>query len=205
VATNNPSSELFLKGMFKQNPVFVIMLGMCSTLAITTSLENALGMGLATLFVLVASNTLIASIRHITPEKVRMPVFIVVIATFVTVAALLMEAYVPSLFVRLGIYVPLIVVNCIIMGRAEAFAYKNRVGKSAIDGLAMGLGFCGALCLIGGIREILGTSKLVFLGHTLVKTHLAGIGMMVLPPGAYLVLGLLLVTFKVIGDQWKTS
>jgi electron transport complex protein RnfE len=185
-----------LRGIVKQNPAFVLLLGMCPTLAVTVSIENALGMGLATLFVLVSSNILISSIRSLVPDKVRIPIFIVVIATFVTIVSLIMEAFTPSLFARLGIYVPLIVVNCIIMGRAEAYAYRNPVGKSALDGLGMGTGFTLALILIGGIREILGTGKVVFLGTTLLDTHAATVNLMVLPPGAYLIMALLLVVFR---------
>ena len=195
-ANQKTNREIFWAGLFKQNPVFVIMLGMCSTLAITVSLENSLGMGISTLFVLVISNILISSLRKWIPDKVRMPVFVVIIATSVTVVSMMMEAYAPSLFSRLGIYVPLIVVNCIIMARAEAFAYKNSVGKSLIDGTAMGLGFLAALSLIGILREILGTSKLTLLGHTLLKTPMPVMNMMILPPGAYLVLGLLLALFR---------
>jgi electron transport complex protein RnfE len=187
---------IVLRGILKQNPTFVLILGMCPTLAVTISIENALGMGLATLFVLVASNILISSLRNHIPNRVRIPIFIVVIATFVTVVSMVMEAYSPNLFARLGIYVPLIVVNCIIMGRAEAYAYRNPVGRSAIDGLGMGAGFTLALLLIGAIREILGTGKLVFLGQTLLDTHAASVNLMILPPGAYLIMALLLGLFR---------
>ncbi|MFH1510189.1 MAG: electron transport complex subunit RsxE [Candidatus Woesearchaeota archaeon] len=201
----NGSTQIFLKGIISRNPVFVIMLGLCSTLAITTSLENALGMSVATIFVLVASNVLISSLRNLVPSKVRMPIFVVIIATFVTVASLVMEAYSPSLYDRLGIYVPLIVVNCIIMARAEAFAYKNSVPKSLLDGLGMGIGFGLAICLIAVIREILGTAKLSLLGHA-ISLGTPGIGLFLLPPGAYLVMGLLIVLFKKLGEMnWKTS
>jgi electron transport complex protein RnfE len=192
---------IFLRGLIKQNPSFVLILGMCPTLAVTVSLENALGMGLATLFVLVASNMLISSLRNFIPTKVRIPIFIVIIATFVTIVSLLMEAYAPGLFTRLGIYVPLIVVNCIIMGRAEAFAYRNSVQKSVIDGLGMGAGFTLALVLIGSLRELLGTSKIVFLGHILLNTHSATVNILILPPGAYLIMGLLLSLFRVVGKK----
>lgn len=202
---NLTKAAVFLRGIIRQNPAFVLILGMCPTLAITTSLENSLGMGLATLFVLVASNLLVSSLRNFIPNKVRIPIFVVIIATFVTVVSLIMEAYTPALFVRLGIYVPLIVVNCIIMGRAEAFASRNPVGRSIIDGLGMGTGFTLALILIGSIREILGTSKIVFLGHTLISTPSASFGLMVLPPGAYLVMGLLLGLFRIIGRKQNAT
>jgi electron transport complex protein RnfE len=193
--------EIFWLGVFRQNPTFVIMLGLCSTLAVTVSLENSLGMGLATLFVLVTSNLLISSLRNLIPDKVRMPIFVVVIASSVTIISMFMEAHTPSLFQRLGIYVPLIVVNCIIMGRAEAFAYKNSVIDSIVDGAAMGLGFTLALSLIGIIRQLLGTGKFTFLGHTIFNTHTPVINMMILPPGAYLVMGLLLAIFKKVGSR----
>jgi electron transport complex protein RnfE len=198
---NFTKMQIFLRGLISQNPTFVIVLGMCPTLAITVSLENALGMGIATLFVLVVSNLLISSLRNFIPNKVRIPLFVIIIATFVTITSLFMEAFSPDLFARLGIYVPLIVVNCIIMGRAEAFAYKNSVGKSVFDGFGMGLGFTGAICLIGTIREILGTSKLILFGHTLFTTPSASFNYMLLPPGAYLVMGLLLVTFRRVGRK----
>jgi len=195
------SLSLLWNGVIKQNPTFVIVLGMCPTLAVTVSLENALGMGIATLFVLVLSNVLISSLRNFVPDKVRIPIFVVIISTFVTVASFFMEAFSPDLFARLGIYVPLIVVNCIIMGRAEAFAYKNPIGSSLVDGLGMGLGFTGALCLIGSMRELLGTSKLVFLGNTLLSTHASSVGLMMLAPGGYLTMALLLVLFRKIGRK----
>ena len=185
-----------LVGIFRKNPAFVLILGMCPTLAVTISIENALGMGLATLFVLVASNILISSLRSLIPSKVRIPVFIVIIATFVTIISFLMEAFAPALFASLGIYVPLIVVNCIIMGRAEAFAYKNKVTKSFMDGLGMGVGFTLALILIGAIREILGAGSVTFMGNTLFATSIPAVGLMLLPPGAYLVMGLLLAMFR---------
>ncbi|MFH0977857.1 MAG: electron transport complex subunit E [Candidatus Woesearchaeota archaeon] len=188
--------KVFWKGLFSQNPTFVIVLGMCPTLATTISLENALGMGIATLFVLVISNVLISSMRNFVPSNVRIPLFVVIIATSVTVISLLMQGYAPSLYDSLGIYVPLIVVNCIIMARAEAFAYKNGVLNSLVDGLGMGSGFVCALALIGSIRELLGTSQIVLLGHTIVQTHSPAAGMLLLAPGGYLVMGLLLFSFK---------
>jgi electron transport complex protein RnfE len=197
----NNRLQIFLNGIISQNPTFVIVLGMCPTLAITVSLENAVGMGLATMFVLVFSNLLISSMRNMIPDKVRIPLFVVIIATFVTIISMFMEAYTPDLFSRLGIYIPLIVVNCIIMGRAEAYAYKNAVFSSVVDGLGMGVGFTAALALIGSLRELLGSSKITFLGHTLLNTHASSIGMMLLAPGGYLLMGLLLVTFRTIGKR----
>lgn len=198
-------AAIFLRGVISQNPALVLVLGLCPTLAVTTSLENGLGMGLATLAVLVFSNLMISFMRNFTPSKIRIPIFIVVIATFVTIIAMLMEAFAKDLFASLGIYVPLIVVNCIVLGRAEAFASKNTPFKSVIDGLGMGTGFTLALVLIGGIREILGASKLILFGHTLFSIPTPAMGIMLLPPGAYFVMGLLLAMFNVIGKRKKSK
>lgn len=195
--------QIFWNGVFTRNPVFVIMLGLCSTLAITTSLGNAIGMGAATIFVLLASNVLISSLRSFVPARVRMPIFVVIIATFVTVASLVMEAFFPALHDALGIYIPLIVVNCVIMARAEAFAYKNSVFRSFVDALGMGFGFALAICLIAVIREALGSGRIGLLG---LSFGTPAVGFFVLPPGAYLVMGLLIVLFKKFGElKWKTS
>ena len=150
---------VLINGLIKENPTFVLMLGMCPTLGTTTSAENALGMGLATAFVLICSNMAIAAIKNIVPDKVRIPVFIVVIAAFVSIVELLMQAYMPALYKSLGIYIPLIVVNCIILGRAEAFAAKNSVVKSAFDGIGIGLGFTASLTVIGLVREFIGSGR----------------------------------------------
>ena len=150
----------FSKGFIKENPVFVLLLGMCPTLGVTSSAINGLGMGLATTFVLLMSNVVVSLIKDLIPDKVRIPSFIVVIAAFVTVVQLIMEAYVPALYKSLGLFIPLIVVNCIVLGRAEAFASKNNILSSALDGLGIGLGFSFALVLLGGIRELLGSGKL---------------------------------------------
>lgn len=178
----------FTKGLIKENPVFVLLLGMCPTLGVTTSAINGLGMGLATLSVLCLSNILISSVKSIIPDKVRIPAFIVIIASVVTVVQMVMEAFVPSLYASLGLFIPLIVVNCIILGRAEAFASKNNVFSSFIDGLGMGLGFTLALTILGTVRELLGAYS-VF-GHKLIQAD--GIIVFVLAPGAFLVLGFII-------------
>ncbi|MBQ0153246.1 MAG: electron transport complex subunit E [Bacteroidales bacterium] len=173
-------------GIFKENPTFGLVLGMCPTLATTTSAVNGMSMGLATLFVLVCSNVVISMLKNVIPDKVRIPAFIVVIATFVSILQLVMQAYVPAIYATLGIFIPLIVVNCIVLGRAEAFACKNSIGLSALDGIGMGLGFTLALTLIGAIREILGTGC-VFGQHIFSDTY--GALIFVLAPGAFICLG----------------
>ncbi len=178
------------KGFIKENPVFVLLLGMCPTLGVTTSGMNGLGMGLATTAVLLASNMVISLIKNIIPDKVRIPAYIVVIASFVTIIDLSMSAYVPALHEQLGLFIPLIVVNCIILGRAEAFASKNGLFASFIDGISMGLGFAFALTLLGVIREILGSGA-VF-GFPLVAEGSATMLLFVMPPGAFIALGLLI-------------
>ncbi len=179
----------FTKGFLKDNPILVLLLGMCPTLGTTTSGINGLSMGLATTFVLLGSNVFISLLKNFIPDKVRIPAFIVVIASFVTVVELVMKAYLPDLFNTLGLFIPLIVVNCIVLGRAEAFASKNNVFSSAIDGLGMGLGFSMALFLLGTIREILGS------GSVLGFKFISGDGMLVfiLAPGAFLALGYLIM------------
>ncbi|MDD5512673.1 MAG: electron transport complex subunit E, partial [Candidatus Omnitrophica bacterium] len=179
----------FSKGIFRQNPIFMIVLGLCPTLAVSTSLENAMGMGAAATFVLICSNVMISAIRKIVPRSIRIPCFIVVIASFVTIVELLMAAYLPQLAKSLGIFVPLIVVNCIIMGRAEAFAGRSPVFPSLLDGAGMGLGFTLALGIVALIREFLGSGK-VF-NVTLFKSFEPA-AIMVLAPGALLTLGLLI-------------
>jgi electron transport complex protein RnfE len=183
----------FTKGILKENPVFVLLLGMCPTLGVTTSAINGLGMGLATTFVLVMSNIVISLIKTLVPDKVRIPIFIVVIAAFVTVVKLLMEAYVPSLYDALGLFIPLIVVNCIVLGRAEAFASKNNLLSSIIDGVGMGLGFTLALTVLGGLRELLGSGKLF---DMTIYSPTYGILAFVLAPGAFIVLGYLIVIMR---------
>lgn len=178
----------FTKGFIKENPVFVLLLGLCPVLGVTTSAFNGLGMGLATTFVLVGSNTVVSMIKNFIPDKVRIPAFIVIIASFVTIVELVMQAYVPALFEQLGLFIPLIVVNCIVLGRAEAFASKNSVGSSAIDGLGMGLGFTFALTLLGGVRELLGSGA--FFDFKFIEGD--AILLFILPPGAFIALGYLI-------------
>ncbi|MEA5110478.1 Electron transport complex subunit RnfE [bioreactor metagenome] len=178
----------FTKGFIKNNPVLVLLLGMCPTLGVTTSAINGLGMGLATTFVLVMANVVISLMKNIIPDKVRIPSFIVVIASFVTIVDLVMAGYAPALHEQLGLFIPLIVVNCIVLGRAEAFASKNDVFSSMIDGLGMGLGFAFALTLLGGIREILGSGALF--GMKFIQGD--AILVFVLAPGAFIALGYLI-------------
>lgn len=190
---SNNRLSLIWKGLIKENPTFVLVLGMCPTLGTTTSAINGLGMGVATMAVLIMSNAVIAMIKNLIPDKVRIPAFIVVIASFVTVIDMLMQAFVPSLYAALGVFIPLIVVNCIILGRAEAFASKNGVLDSALDGVGIGLGFTLSLTTIGAVREILGSGSIFGLN--------LGIGdymplVFVLAPGAFLVLGFLMVLFN---------
>ncbi len=179
----------FSKGFIKENPVFVLLLGMCPTLGVTTSAINGLGMGLATTFVLVMSNFVVSVIKSQIPEKVRIPSFIVIIATFVTIVELIMEAYLPALFKSLGLFIPLIVVNCIVLGRAEAFASKNTIWSSVVDGFGIGLGFSFALVLLGGIRELLGSGK-IFDFPVYPENYVTLV--FVLAPGAFIVLGYLI-------------
>lgn len=183
---------LITKGFVKDNPTFVLVLGMCPTLATTTSALNGLEMGLATMFVLILSNIVISLVAPVVPDKVRIPVYIVIIATFVTVLQLMMQAFVPDVYETLGLFIPLIVVNCIVLGRAEAFANKNSVGDSALDGIGVGLGFTLSLTVIGIVREILGSGS-VF-GWKFIPGD--GILAFVMAPGAFMVLGYLMVLFN---------
>jgi len=178
----------FTKGFFKENPILVLILGTCPTLATTSSAINGMGMGLATTFVLIGSNLAISLIAKSIPDKVRIPAFVVVIATFVTIVDLLMQGYVPSLYKQLGIFIPLIVVNCIVLGRAEAFACKNKPMASFLDGLGMGLGFTMALGILGAIRELLGAGSV--LGMKLIEGD--GMLLFILAPGAFIALGYLI-------------
>jgi Na+-translocating ferredoxin:NAD+ oxidoreductase subunit E len=179
----------FTKGFVRENPVFVLLLGMCPTLGVTSSAINGLGMGLATTFVLLMANIVVALIKNLIPDKVRIPSFIVIIAAFVTVVELMMEAYLPALFKSLGIFIPLIVVNCIVLGRAEAFASKNNLRAAAIDGLGMGLGFSFALVLLGSVRELLGSGRLFDI--PIYSENYVSL-LFVLAPGAFIVLGYLI-------------
>lgn len=189
----NNSSKTLLNGIFKENPTFALVLGMCPTLATTTSAINGMSMGLATMFVLVCSNVVISLLKNLIPDKVRIPAFIVVIATFVTIVEMLMKAYTPAIYDVLGLFIPLIVVNCIVLGRAEAFAAKNSVGLSALDGIGMGLGFTLSLTVIGCIRELIGTGSCFGLN---IFPDSYGMLLFVLAPGAFIVLGLLMGLFQ---------
>lgn len=184
-------------GIIKENPTFIQLLGMCPTLAVTTSLANGIGMGLSVTFVLTLSNMLVSLLRKMIPQKIRIAAYVVIIATFVTVVDLILKAYIPALSQSLGLFIPLIVVNCIILARAEAFASKNGVMKSAADGIGMGLGFTIALSIISAIREILGNGTI--LGMSVGITSPATI--MLLPPGGFLTLGLLLGIINVIKNR----
>lgn len=188
--------KTFLNGLLNENPTFVLLLGMCPTLAVTTSAINGVGMGLSTTLVLIFSNLFISVLRKFIPDKVRIAAYVVIIAGFVTVVEMLLKAYALSVSNALGIYIPLIVVNCIILGRAEAFASKNNVLLSAVDGLGMGLGFTCALTIIGSIREILGNGS--FFGINLFGSGFQPVSIMVLPPGAFLTLGLILAFINLI-------
>lgn len=181
--------KILINGIVKENPTFVLLLGMCPTLGTTSSAINGMGMGLATMFVLICSNFAISAIKNLVPDMVRIPIFVVVIASFVTILQMLMQAYVPSLYATLGLFIPLIVVNCILLGRAEAFACKNSPIVSLFDGLGIGLGFTIALTLLGGIREFLGTGKLF---NITIMPEQYGMLVFVLAPGAFIALGYLI-------------
>ena len=185
---NKPMERIY-NGLIKENPTFVLMLGMCPTLAVTTSAINGLGMGLSTMVVLIMSNMLISMLRKIIPDGVRMPAYIVIVASFVTIVEMLMHAYVTTLYDALGVYIPLIVVNCIILGRAEAYASKNPVIPSIFDGVGMGLGFTAALTIIGMVRELFGSGTLF--GFQVMPSFYTPITILVLAPGAFLVLAVL--------------
>jgi electron transport complex protein RnfE len=191
--SKNSNLKVFLNGFINENPTFVLILGMCPTLATTSSAINGLSMGLATTFVLLGSNLVISLLKNIIPDNVRIPAYVVVIATFVSVVEMSMQAYLPALYDSLGIFIPLIVVNCIVLGRAEAFAAKNSVLKSSLDGLGMGLGFSMALTMLGVIREVLGTGKAF--GFTLFPDQY-GMLIFVLAPGAFIALGYLIAVMS---------
>lgn len=186
--------KTFMRGILYDNPTFIQMLGMCPTLAVTTSAVNGIGMGLATTAVLIGSNVAISMFKKLIPSKIRIPAFIVVIATFVTVVGLLMKAFVPALDKALGLFIPLIVVNCIILGRAEAFASKNSAVASAVDGIGMGLGFTISLTILGSVRELLGAGSIF--GTAIFGASYQPALIMILPPGAFLALGLLLALYN---------
>ena len=185
----NNNLKILLNGLIKENPTFVLLLGMCPTLGTTSSAINGMSMGLATTFVLICSNIVISLIKNLVPDKVRIPAYIVVIAAFVTMVEMIMQAYVPALYASLGLFIPLIVVNCIVLGRAEAFAAKNSVVPSMFDGLGIGLGFTLALTLLGSIRELLGTGKIF---NFAIYPESYGMLLFVLAPGAFIALGFLI-------------
>ena len=187
----------FSKGFIKENAVVALFLGLCPTLGVTTSAINGLAMGLATTFVLVMSNLVVSLIKSLIPDKVRIPSFIVIIATFVTVVELVMRGYVPALFDALGLFIPLIVVNCLVLGRAEAFASKNSIWSSLVDGMGMGLGFTMALTVLGTVRELLGSGA--FFGMKLISGD--ALLLFILPPGAFLALGYLLVLVNMLKEK----
>lgn len=189
----NNNLKVLVNGIIKENPIFVLLLGMCPTLATTSSAINGMSMGLATMFVLVCSNAAISMLKNLIPDMVRIPAYIVVIATFVTIIEMLMNAYVPALADSLGIFIPLIVVNCIVLGRAESFASKNGVIPSVFDGVGIGLGFTFALSLLGAVRELLGTGKIFSLN---IYPERFGSLIFVLAPGAFIVLGYLIAIFN---------
>jgi len=189
----NNAIKTLTNGILKENPTFGLVLGMCPTLATTTSAMNGMSMGLATMFVLICSNVVISLLKNVIPDKVRIPAFIVVIATFVSILQLLMQAYVPAIYATLGLFIPLIVVNCIVLGRAEAFACKNGIGLSALDGIGMGLGFTLSLTVIGAIRELLGTGC-VF-GANLFDGQYGAL-IFVLAPGAFICLGYMMALMQ---------
>ena len=187
----------FSKGLIKENAVFALFLGLCPTLGVTTSAINGLAMGLATTFVLAMSNLVVSMVKNVIPDKVRIPAFIVIIASFVTVVELVMKGYVPALFDALGLFIPLIVVNCLVLGRAEAFASKNTVWSSIVDGLGMGVGFTLSLTVLGAVRELLGSGA--FFGMKLISGD--ALLLFILPPGAFLALGYLLVLVNMLKEK----
>lgn len=188
--------RILLNGIVKENPIFFQLLGMCPTLAVTTSAENGMGMGLATTAVLVCSNAIISALRKIIPAKIRIPIFVVVIASLVTIVGMMMEGFVNSLYQQLGLFIPLIVVNCLILARAEAYAFKNTVIDSAFDGIGMGLGFTLSLTLLGAVRELIGAGSIF--GLQIMWASYKPALIMILPPGAFLALGLLLAVNNII-------
>ncbi len=189
----NNNLKVLINGVIKENPIFVLLLGMCPTLATTSSAINGMSMGLATMFVLICSNMVISMLKNVIPDMVRIPAYIVVIATFVTIIEMVMKAYVPALADSLGIFIPLIVVNCIVLGRAEAFASKNGVFASIFDGAGMGIGFTLSLTVLGALRELMGTGKIFSIN--IYPEHYGSL-LFVLAPGAFIVLGYLIAIFN---------
>ncbi|MFY9174512.1 MAG: electron transport complex subunit E [Peptococcia bacterium] len=189
----------FSKGLIRENPLFSLLLGLCASLAVTTTVENALGMGIALTFVLIGSNVVISLLRKVIPDNIRIPCYIVVIATFVTILEMFMHAYFPALYTSLGIFVPLIVVNCIILGRAEAFAGKKGVLLSLIDGLGMGVGYTLALFILGTVREVLGSGT--FMGYSVMSQAVPPTLIMILPPGAFITLAIILAIINKLQEK----
>lgn len=189
--------QLITKGILKENPTFVLILGMCPTIGVTSTAINGMGMGVATMAVLIMSNMVISMVKNVIPDKVRIPAFIVIIASFVTIIEMLMKAYIPALYASLGVFIPLIVVNCIILGRAEAFASKNGIIDSALDGVGIGLGFTLSLTIVGAVREVLGSGSIF--GFTFAQDVMPLV--FVLAPGGFLVLGYLMVLFNKIAKR----
>jgi electron transport complex protein RnfE len=198
-----PWQERIYNGVVKENPALVLMLGMCPTLAVTTSASNGFGMGVSTMAVLIASNLLISLLRKVIPDEVRLPAYIVIVASLVTVVELLTEAFIPALYSALGIYIPLIVVNCIILGRAEAYASKNPPVLSALDGVGMGLGFTIALTIIGLLREFLGAGTLF--GISVLPDYMEPIAIFVKAPGAFMVIGIVIAVMNAAGMMTKAN
>ncbi len=192
--SKNNNWLIFSRGLFKENPAFVMLLGMCPTLGVSTSALNGLGMGLATTFVLGLSNLVVAMVKNLIPDKVRIPAFIVIIASFVTIVDMLMAGYLPALHAKLGLFIPLIVVNCIVLGRAESFASKNKIFQSLLDGIGMGLGFTLALIILGSIREALGNGSIF--DYKFIGENASTILLFVMPPGAFLALGYIIAISK---------
>lgn len=195
--------QILKNGILNENPTFRLLLGMCPTLAVTTAAMNGLGMGLSTTVVLIGSNVVISALRKVIPDAIRIPAFIVIIASFVTIVQMILEAYVPSLYAALGMYIPLIVVNCIILGRAEAFAYTNTPGDSFFDGLGMGLGFTLALTLLASIREIIGAGT--FFGISLFGSGYEPALLVIMPAGGFVVFGLLLGLINMLTNKYEAK
>jgi len=199
MADKKPLYKEFTKGLIKENPVLRLVLGTCPTLAVTTSVESAIGMGLSASFVLICSNIVISALRKLIPDKVRIPSYIVVIASFTTIVQMLVKAFLPEIDKQLGVYLPLIVVNCIIFGRAEAYAGKNRVIASAVDGVGMGVGFTVALFLMGTVREFFGSGA--FYGHKLFPDGIPAMTVFILAPGGFFVFGLLMACANKLAEK----
>ena len=196
--------KIFTNGLFKENPVLILLIGLCPVLATGSSMNDGFGMGIATAFVLISSNLLISIFRNFIPNSIRLPVFIIIISTFVTIVDYVMHAYMVELYASLGIFIPLIVVNCIILGRAEAFASKNTVKSSLIDGIGMGIGFTMAITLLGAIRQLIGNGTLTFFGRELfnlsTSINFQPVLVFIMPPGAFIVIG-----FMIAGVRWMTK